>query len=81
MAESSKTLFTISPGIEKVIRAYDSGTLDTLTPEMGEQAVAIWKKWWNRGKLTAARFTGDIFGPCSEDNIITKASGAVKNCV
>ncbi len=47
-----------------------------MTPEMGEQAVAIWEKWWNRGKLTAVRFTGDIFAPCSDENIITQASKA-----
>ena len=59
-----------------MLEAYDSDTLDTLLPEMGERAVAIWKKWWNRGKLTAVRFSGDIWSPCGEDSIIRQASKA-----
>lgn len=76
MSKPSKTIFTISPGIAKVLDAHDSGTLDLLVPEMGERAVAIRKKWWHGGKLTAVRFTGDIWSPCDEESIITQASKA-----
>ena len=68
--------FTISPGIGRVIEAYDNGRLDELVPEMGEVAVHLLRTWWPLGRMTAVRFTGDIWGPADEATILAQAEKA-----
>ncbi len=71
-----KASFTISPGIKKVIEAFDKGRIDSLIPKMGKTAVDILKKWWHWGRMTGVRITGDIWSPCGKHSILAQASKA-----
>ena len=73
MGNNQKANFTISPGIEKVIKVFDKENVDSLVPEMGKTSVDILKKWWHMGRMTGVRITGDIWSPCGEDSILTQA--------
>ena len=76
MSNDQRVSFTISPGIKKVIEAFDKDEVDSLVPEMGKTAVDILKKWWYMGRMTAVRITGDIQSPCGEYSILAQAEKA-----
>ena len=67
-------IFTIAPGIAKVIEAFNRGEPDSLTPQLGEDAVESLKKLWSSYEFTVVKITGDIWSHHGEQAVLDKAA-------